>query len=109
MHFICRFFVIGALLTTLVGCIASYGSVKQDALPIGRVVPEGYGVVLVAVTGPYSVDYIQLCHSKVGGCQNYRFPPLADDVIALPVALPKSQLELNSYTRAGRASGYASL
>lgn len=96
-------FVFTSLL--LSGC-AQFGSPKADPWVPGTAVPLGHGVVLVAVTGPSAVNYMQYCRGN-GGCLNYRFPPVANDVIALPVPIPSIDVGMDSITLANRAAGVA--
>ncbi len=66
-------------------------------------------IVIIAITGDGEVDYIQFCSNNIGGCKNFRFDPVSNDILAFPIKVGTSGLELNSYTIAGKPGGYISV
>lgn len=66
---------------------------------------EESSVLLVAVEGKRSINYLQFCHSGLP-CMNYRFSAKNNYIFALKMKKGLEKVELNSITYGSSISGY---
>lgn len=101
---ICTLLVCGFL----AGCATPPNfSMYPQRLQAGQNLAPDMAVVLVGITGPAAVNYIQFTHSSTPAI-NARFDgtPEANSIVAIPMPVGLKKLSLGVYTRAGRSGGY---
>jgi hypothetical protein len=81
------------------GCATMY----QGTLDENPKLNKQTSVILVGVQGSKSVDYLQYCAFS---CKNYRITPISNEIIALKIDSPVSNIKLEVYTLAGVLAGY---
>lgn len=77
----------------------------QALLGTEQLAPD-MAVVLVGVTGPGQMNYMQFTHASFPSL-NLRFDPRGDSIVAFAVPVGTRKLSLSSYTLKGRRAGYA--
>jgi hypothetical protein len=71
----------------------------------GESVKSNSAIVLVGISGPVAVDYIQFGHSTFPAI-NAKFPAQGDTIVAIPIATGVKQLAIWTITLAGRPGFY---
>jgi hypothetical protein len=83
---------------------ANFSMYPQLLGPSETVLPD-MAILLVGVTGPTAVTYLQFVHSSMPAI-NSRFPPQSGAVLAIAVPVGLKQISLSTITIAGRPGGY---
>lgn len=91
----------------LAGCTAlpPKFSMHPTPLTVGEIPDQDMAILLVGVTGPAAVDYLQFTHASMPAI-NVRFSGVADGVVAVAVPVGLSEISLNSITLRGRPGFY---
>jgi hypothetical protein len=92
----------------LVGCATPPNfSMYPQKLQAGQNLAPDMAVVLVGITGPAAVNYLQFTNSSTPAI-NARFDgaPEANGIVAIPIPVGLKKLSLGVYTRAGSGGGY---
>jgi hypothetical protein len=102
-----RFVVWAIIAVGLCGCAAlpPKFTMYPDALTGSEKLDNDMAVVLVGLSGPGAVNYLQFAHSSLPAI-NARFAPRANTVVALPMPVGIKGLHIQTYTVAGRPAGY---
>jgi hypothetical protein len=88
------------------GSMPSNFEMYPQAITEDKVVDEHTAILLVGNAGPGSLDYLQFVHSLLPAInvRNINVPP--NSIIAVPVPVGITNLELQNYTVTGRGAGY---
>jgi hypothetical protein len=104
---VARFAVWSVVLLVLTGCAAlpPKFSMYPDVLTGSEKLDNDMAVVLIGISGPAAVNYLQFAHSSLPAI-NARFPARANSIIALPMPVGIKGLQVQTYTVEGRPAGY---
>jgi hypothetical protein len=97
--------VAGLLLIAGCGSLPQGFSMHPALLQAGEPVPADMAVILVGVSGPATVDYLQFGHSSMPAI-NARFPAKGNTIVPIAIPVGIKQLTLSTITLGGRRSGY---
>src|SRR3954447_20846644 len=102
-----RFAVWTIVSIILCGCAAlpPKFTMYPDVLTGSEKVDGDMAVVFVGLSGPGAVNYLQFAHSSLPAI-NARFEPRTNTVVALPMPVGVKDLQVQTYTVAGRPAGY---
>lgn len=100
---------IGTAFLLLTGCASLPEGFSMYPKPLqpDEEIPTNMAVILVGVSGPASISYLQFGHSSMPAI-NARFPAKANTVVPIAIPVGIKQLSLSSITMGGQASGYSS-
>ncbi len=88
------------------GSVASNFEMHPQAVVEDKTVDSNTAILLVGNAGPASIGYVQFVHSFMPAINvgNIVLPP--NGIIAVPVPVGITNMEINCYTIAGRGGGY---
>jgi hypothetical protein len=99
--------LIVAVAVSLAGCAGTPENFSMYPIPVvkGQVLDSRTSVVLVGISGPTAVNYLQFTHSSLPAI-NVKFSSQADSIVAIPVSVGIRQITLSTITLAGRPGSY---
>lgn len=107
MQRIIRRFVSVVLLILCGACGSLPQNFSMNPVPIqaNEKIQNGMAIVLVGITGPLGVDYLQFVHSSMPAI-NVRFPARGNEIVAVAVPVGLKRVSLQTITIAGRPGFY---
>lgn len=79
-----------------------------EALRAGSTIEGANAVVLVGNGGTETINYLQFVHSSMPAINAQNITLAPGGIVAIPVPVGTKELELETYTSAGRPAGYFS-
>jgi hypothetical protein len=99
--------LIAVVAFALSGCTGTPENFTMYPTPVtrGQVFDSRTAVVLVDISGPAAIDYLQFTHAGLPAI-NAKFPAQGDSIVAIPIPVGINRLTLSTITIAGRPGFY---